>query len=119
MQLGSLALQLFFVVIGIHSRISEILSVGVEVFWLTLVIVGVHGLVVYGFGRLLKLDLATLSVASQAAVGGPSSAMAVAVAREWRGLILPGIAVGLFGYAVGNYLGFGVASLVRALGIGL
>lgn len=118
MQLGSLALQLFFVLIGIHSRLSEILAVGLEVFWLTVVVVGVHGLVVYGVGRILKLDLATLSVASQAAVGGPSSAMAVAVAREWRGLILPGIAVGLFGYAVGNYLGFAVANLVRVLGIG-
>lgn len=118
MQLGSLALQLFFVLIGIHSRISEILAVGLEVFWFTVVVVGVHGLVVYGLGRMLKLDLATLSVASQAAVGGPSSAMAVAVAREWRGLILPGIAVGLFGYAVGNYLGFAVANLVRVLGIG-
>ena len=47
-----------------------------------------------------------------------SAAMAVAVAREWKGLILPGIAVGLFGYAVGNYLGFAVANLVRVLGIG-
>jgi uncharacterized membrane protein len=43
----------------------------------------------------------------------------VAVSREWRGLVLPGIIVGLLGYAVGNYLGVGVAVLVRSLGIGL
>jgi uncharacterized membrane protein len=113
MQLGSVALQLFFVVIGIFSRVSEILVVGIEVFWMTLVIVGVHGLAVFGLGRLLKIDVGTLSVAAQAAVGGPSSAMAVAVAREWKGLVLPGIAVGLLGYAVGNYLGFAVAYLLR------
>ncbi len=74
---------------------------------------------VYGGGKLFKMDLGTLSVASQAAVGGPSSALAVAVAREWPGLVLPGIIVGLVGYAVGNYLGFGVAYLVRGLGLGL
>ena len=118
-QLGTLALHFFFVVIGIFSRVSEILTVGIEVFWLTLVVVGVHGLVVYGGGRLARLDPGTLSVASQAAVGGPSSALAVAVSREWTGLVLPGVAVGLLGYAVGNYLGIGVASLVRTLGIGL
>ncbi len=117
--LGTLLLHFFFVVIGIFSRISEILAVGLEVFWLVLLVVAVHGVVVYGGGRLARLDVGTLSVASQAAVGGPSSALAVAVSREWRGLVLPGIIVGLLGYAVGNYLGVGVAVLVRTFGIGL
>lgn len=113
LQLGNLALHFFFVIIGIHSRISEIASVGVEVFYFTLMVVGVHGLVVYGGGRLLKMDLGSISVASQAAVGGPSSALAVAVSREWKGLVLPGIIVGLLGYALGTYLGFGVAYALR------
>ena len=115
MQLGNLALTLFFVVIGIHSRIDRILEVGVEVFGYTVLVVAVHGLIVYGVGRLLRLDLGTLSVASQAAIGGPSSALAVAVGREWHGLVLPGIVVGLLGYAVGTYLGFGIGALLRAL----
>ncbi len=119
MQLGTLALHFFFVIIGIHSRISEIVAVGAEVIFYTLVVVAVHGVVVYGAGRAFKLDVGTLSVASQAAVGGPSSALAVAVSREWRALILPGIIVGLLGYALGNYLGFGLAYLVRGLGVGL
>ena len=114
-QMGTLALHLFFVVIGIFSRVSEILAVGVEVFWLTLLVVGVHGTFVFGVGRLLRMDVGTLAVASQAAVGGPSSALAVAVSREWRALVLPGIVVGLLGYALGNYAGLGVAYLVRAL----
>jgi uncharacterized membrane protein len=65
------------------------------------------------------MDLGSLSVASQALVGGPATALAVAVAREWPGLVLPGIIMGLLGYAVGTYLGFGVAYLVRGLAIGL
>lgn len=64
LQLGTLALHFFFVVIGIWSRVSEILAVGVEVFLYTLVVVGVHGVVVYGGGRLLRMDLGSLSVAS-------------------------------------------------------
>jgi uncharacterized membrane protein len=119
LQLGTLALHFFFVIIGIHSRVAEIAAVGVEVFFYTLVVVGVHGVAVFGFGRIARMDLGTLSVASQASVGGPSSALAVAVSKEWRPLILPGIIVGLLGYAVGNYLGFGVAYLVRGLGVGL
>ena len=119
LQLGNLALHFFFVVIGIWSRVSEIVAVGVEVFLYTLLVVGVHGVVVYGVGRLVRMDPGSLAVASQAAVGGPSSALAVAVSRRWPGFVLPGIIVGLVGYAVGNYLGFGVAYLVRGLEIGL
>jgi uncharacterized membrane protein len=117
-QLGNLALVLFFVIIGIFSRISEILAVGIAVFWFTLVVVGVHGVFVFGVGRLLRIDVASLAVASQAAVGGPSSALAVAVAREWRALVLPGVIVGLLGYAIGNYLGFAVGAIVRSFGAG-
>ncbi|NIP82031.1 MAG: DUF819 family protein, partial [Gemmatimonadetes bacterium] len=48
-------------------------------------------------------------------VGGPSSALALAVGRDWKALVLPGVVVGLLGYAVGNYLGLGVAYWVRGL----
>ena len=113
MQLGSVGLHFFFVLIGILSRVSEIAAVGFEIFYFTLTVVGVHGIWVLGLGKLFRLDIGTIFVASQAAVGGPSSALAVAIAREWRHLVLPGVVMGLFGYAVGTYLGFGVAYLLR------
>lgn len=117
MHLGSLGLHLFLAMIGILSRVSEILRVGPEVFWFTALVVLVHGLLTFGGCRLARLDLPTTAVASQAAVGGPSSALAIAVARDWKGLVLPGVVVGLLGYAVGNYLGLAVAYLMRgALG---
>ena len=47
------------------------------------------------------------------------AALAVAVSREWKGLVLPGIIVGLLGYALGNYLGLGVAFLLKGAGVGL
>jgi len=112
LQLGLYALTLFFVVIGIGCRFSEILRVGLAVFYFTATVVAVHGVVVYGLGRLLRLDLGSLSVASQAAVGGPSTALALAVARGWPRLALPGMIVGLLGYALGTYLGLAVAALL-------
>ena len=41
--------------------------------------------------------------------------MALAIARKWPALMLPGLAAGLIGYAVGNYVGFGIAYLIRSL----
>lgn len=115
MQLGAVGLHFFFVLIGVLSRFSEIAAVGLEILFFTLIVVGVHGVVVFGVGKLLRLDLASIAVASQASVGGPSSALAVAISREWRHLALPGMVVGLLGYAVGTYLGLGVGYVVRGL----
>jgi len=114
MLLGTIALHFFFALIGIGSRVSEIVVVGPAVLYLMVIVVGVHGVVIYGVGRLVRTDIATLSVASQAAIGGPTTAMALAIARKWPALMLPGLAAGLIGYAVGNYAGFGIAYLIRS-----
>lgn len=114
LHLGTLALNLFFVVIGIGSRISEILAVGVEVFYFTAAVVLIHGLVTFAAARLARLDVETTAVASQAAIGGPSTAMALAFARRRPHLALPGLMVGLLGYAAGNYLGLAMAYAARA-----
>ncbi len=55
------------------------------------------------------------SIASQANVGGAASAMAMASARGYADKLLPGVAVGLLGYAVGNYSGFAVAKLLEGM----
>ncbi len=114
-QLGNLGLHLFFAVIGIRSLIGAMVSVGPLVFYYTLLVVGIHGIFLFLVGRLLRGSLPMLAVVSQAAIGGPSTAMAVAIARGWPNLVLPGIAVGLLGYAIGNYAGFGIAYLARGL----
>ncbi|MEX2526688.1 MAG: DUF819 family protein [Gemmatimonadota bacterium] len=118
MHLGSLGLHLFLVIIGIASRFSEIARVGFDVFWFAALVIAVHGVVTYGAARLVGLDVETTSVASQAAVGGPASALALAVGRDWKALVLPGVVVGLLGYAVGNYLGLGVAYWMQRVLVG-
>ena len=55
-----------------------------------------------------------LAVASQANIGGPASAMALAGARGYTNLLLPGIAVGLLGYAVGNYMGVMIGTIINS-----
>lgn len=116
LQLGTLALNLFFVAIGIGSRVAEIFRVGPEVFYFTATVVAVHGLLTNGLARLARFDVETTSVASQAAVGGPSTAMALAIARRQPHLALPGVMVGLLGYALGTYAGLVVAYLLRGGG---
>ena len=109
------ALHIFFIVLGAASVLSEVFVAGLPIFGFMFAVIGVHMAVAYGVGWLAKVDLATVSVASQAAIGGPGSALALGMAMKWHKLVAPGVIVGIFGYALGNYLGFTCAYLVRSL----
>ena len=61
-------------------------------------------------GILLRLDPALVAVASQANVGGSTSALALARSLGRGDLALPGILVGALGNALGTYLGFLIAT---------
>ena len=113
--MGNYLVLIFLASNGAQSVVANILAVGPPVVYYALITVGLHGLVIFGLGRLVGLDLKTLAVASQANIGGPASAMALATARGYTDRLLPGVAVGLLGYAAGNYLGFAVATLMRGV----
>ncbi|MCH8934692.1 MAG: DUF819 family protein [Gemmatimonadetes bacterium] len=112
---GNYLLLLFLASNGARSVIANLVAVGPPVFYYAIITVALHGVVIFGIGRLARLDYATLAVASQANVGGAASAIALAGARGYTNQLVPGVAVGLLGYAVGNYLGFLVAAMMRGL----
>ena len=111
--LSYFALHLFFIVIGASSIVSEVLKAGPGLFLYMIMILVIHGIFLYGSGWLLGMDLPSITIASQATVGGPGSALAVSMAMKWGNLATPGIIVGIFGYAIGNYIGFACAYLLR------
>ncbi len=113
--MGNYLVLIFLASNGARSVVANILALGPPVVYYALITVGLHGVVIFGLGRLVGLDLKTLAVASQANIGGPASAMALATARGYTDRLLPGVAVGLLGYAAGNYLGFAVATLMRGV----
>ncbi|MCG8608297.1 DUF819 family protein, partial [bacterium] len=113
--LGNYLLLLFLASNGAQSVVANIIRQGPAVFYFAVGTVAIHGLAIFGIGRLLGIHPGTLAVASQANVGGPASAMALASARGYPTLFLPGVAVGLLGYAIGNYLGLTIATLMKGV----
>lgn len=53
-----------------------------------------------------------LLVASNANVGGPTTAAAMAGSKRWKSLVLPGILTGIFGYATATFLGLALGRRV-------
>jgi uncharacterized membrane protein len=113
--IGNYLVLLFLASNGARSVIANIFEVGPGVFYFALTTVALHGLVIFVVGRLMGFDFGTLAVASQANVGGAGSAIAMATARGYGDKLLPGVAVGLFGYALGNYWGYFIGQIARGL----
>ena len=113
--LGMFAVYLFLAVIGAFCDIARLAGLGQLGVWLlafaaTLVLV--HGVVTFTAARLLRLDPQLAAVASQANVGGGTSALAVARSLGRDDLVLPAVLVGSLGNAIGTFLGFWVVRLV-------
>ena len=57
------------------------------------------------FGKAFGYSIEEITVASNANIGGPTTAAAFAIAKGWHTLIFPAILVGTLGYVIGNYYG--------------
>ena len=117
--LGLLGIYLFLAVIGAYCDVPALLKDGqlaVILMVFVSILVGVHGLITYGMGALLKQDWDIVSIASQANVGGSASAMALSRSLNRNDLTLPGILVGALGNATGTYWGILVAEFIKNSG---
>ena len=62
--------------------------------------------------RLFKIDTDTVIITSTAMICSPPFVPVVAGAIKNKQVIVPGITIGIIGYAVGNYLGYALANLL-------
>ena len=101
---------IFLASIGASADVWELVEIAPILFVYASIVIAVHLVVLFGLGLLFKLDLAELAMASAVSIGGPSSAPALASAKGWQDLLIPGILAGSFGYAIGSFIGVSVAT---------
>ena len=66
------------------------------------------------FGKLFHFDLEEIIIASNANIGGPTTAAGMAISQGRSKLVGPSMLVGTFGYVIGTWLGIIVGSILGA-----
>ena len=72
----------------------------------------INMVVIFSVGKICKFDLEEIILASNANIGGPTTAMAMAISKGWVSLVGPTMLVGTLGYVIGTYLGIFVGNLL-------
>ncbi|MCP3981537.1 MAG: DUF819 family protein [bacterium] len=107
--IGTLFMQIFFAVIGATANIAAVLRSGTVLLLFAGIILSVHLITILGLGKLMRLDLREIIIASNANMGGPTTAAAMAASRGWNSLVLPAILCGTLGYAIATFVGDSLA----------
>lgn len=112
-ELGTLFMYIFFVAIGAGANLADVAGAALPILEFIVVMVLVHLVIMVLLGRLLKLDLAEVMIASNACILGPAPAAALAASKGWQALVTPGILVGVFGYAIATFIGIALTTVLQ------
>jgi len=64
-------------------------------------------------GKLLKFNLEDCILASNANIGGPTTAAAMAISKGWHRFVAPTMLVGTLGYIIGTYVGIFIGQILN------
>lgn len=113
-EIGTLFIYMFFFIIGVPASIMEILMNAPLLFVFCLIMVILNMLFCFIGGKILNFPLEDILIASNANIGGPTTAAGMAISQGWTRLVGPAMLVGTFGYAIGTYIGIIVGSMLGA-----
>lgn len=113
---GEYVLYIFCLAVGAMGDIGKLLGSAPAYFaYVAVVLFGsfiLHALLCWAF----RVDVDTFLVVSTATINSAPFVGLACVALDNKKLLVPGITAGIMGYALGNYLGIGLAEVLRLLG---
>lgn len=106
-------LLIFSLAIGALADVSELLKQSSDLFLYTAFVMFTAIIIHYILAAFFRIDHDTVIITSTAAIYGPAFIGPVANAIKNKEVIVPGIAMGLLGYAIGNYIGIAIGMLLH------
>lgn len=112
--LATILMQVFFAGVGANGSVAAVVATAPALFAFSTLQLVVHVLLVLAIGRVLGFTRRDLLLASNANVGGPTTAAGLAAAKGWRASLVPALLVGVFGYAIATFVAVALGTRVLA-----
>lgn len=112
-EIGTFLIHIFFAVIGAPASIEIILKKAPWLLVFCALIVIINMIITFIFGKIFRFSVEECCIATNANIGGPTTAAALAIARGWNKLVVPAMLVGILGYVIGNYYGLVVGNILK------
>ncbi len=114
-ELGTFFIFIFFVMIGLPASITRVLFNAPFMLLFCAIILAFNFLVTFILGKLTGYELEELALAAIVTSGGPMNGVAVAISKNWQNLIFPSLMLGIWGYVIGNYIGYVMGLILQAI----
>ncbi len=114
-ELGTFFIFIFFVMIGLPASFTKVIHEAPYMILFCAIILLVNFLVTFGLGKLFGFELEELVMAAIVTSGGPMNGVAAAISLKWQNLIFPSLMLGIWGYVIGNYIGYLMGLLFQAI----
>ncbi|MFP4081412.1 MAG: DUF819 domain-containing protein [Candidatus Aminicenantes bacterium] len=105
-EIGTFFIYIFFVLIGVPASFKTVIIKSPLLLLFCTLMLLANFLITFGLGKALKFELEELILVAAATSGGPMNAAAIAISKGWKKLIFPSFLVGIWGYVIGNYIGY-------------
>lgn len=109
---GEYLLLIFCVAVGSLADVRTLMDADPRIFLFTALVMFGAAAFHFALAALLRIDADTVLITSTATIFGPAFVGPVAQAIRNREVVVSGVASGLVGFAVGNYLGLATAYLL-------
>lgn len=109
---GVFFMQIFFAACGIAGSLTSVAKKAPMLLLFSVLQLTVHLISFLAVGGVLRFKKAEMLIASNANVGGPTTAAGMAAAKDWDRLLIPALLIGVFGYSIATFVSLALGHLV-------
>ena len=111
--IGIFLIQMFFASSGAAGSIRLVMQKAPSLFAFSALQVAIHFIFLMSVGRqMLRMEPRDLYLASNANIGGPTTAAAMAQAKQWKRLVLPALLIGILGYSTATAIALALGPIL-------
>jgi len=115
-EFGTFLIYLFLIAVAAEADVWKLIETGPVFLYYLVIVLSTHTLLLLLAARFMRrftdMDVRAVVIGSTACIGGITTASAIASAKGWNDLIIPGIMAGTLGNAMGTFLGVAVWSVL-------